>query len=303
MQEPTAAPPAPPPRKPYPGIAQAFLLLLLLWGAMVVLQAGVMAVHLIGHPEALRHLLEQGGDQGLPLVPMLLIGNTGAFLLVLLLGSKLSRSSLAGIFPFHFRAGYVLVFLTLIPACAGGATLISELDNVIRTVLPPGLRDFMGALDRSMFDMIRHSYWPAVAALVIMAPLTEELFFRGLLLHGFRLRYGRTKAMVASAAFFSLAHLTPNQLIPAFLAGIFLAWLLLETRSLWLTLFTHAVFNGTAAISVGLALRSGQLEPPLTPALNPWYVDLGALVVMGIGLAATVLVVRRLPSEASVREV
>jgi membrane protease YdiL (CAAX protease family) len=270
---------------------------------MLVLQVGVAAVRLIGNPEGLQDLMNGSGVPNDLLVPMLLIGNTGAFLFVLLLGWRLSRERLSSLFPFRMSPIYLAIFLPLLVSSVSGAFLISELDNAIRMLLPQGIRDFMGLLDRSMFNMIRESYWPAVAALVVMAPFTEELFFRGLLLHGFRRRYGMRKAVVASAAFFSLAHLAPNQLVPAFLAGIFLAWLLLRTRSLWMTVFTHAAFNGTAAVSVGLALRSGESEPSLTPELQPWYLDATMLLILAVGIAATVFLVRRFHPDSGEPEV
>ena len=83
-------------------------------------------------------------------------------------------------------------------------------------------------------------------ALAVATPVTEEIFFRGFVFSGLRARLGAGWAMVASAAVFSLFHLSVGVLIPVFITGLLLAWLYRRTGSLWPSIFAHAGQNALA---------------------------------------------------------
>ena len=55
--------------------------------------------------------------------------------------------------------------------------------------------------------------WGALLAVVIVAPLTEELLFRGVILRGLLLHYSAPKAVIASSLMFGLVHLNPWQAV------------------------------------------------------------------------------------------
>lgn len=95
----------------------------------------------------------------------------------------------------------------------------------------------------------------ALAVLVVcVAPLVEELIFRGVLLSGL-MRYMKAGWAVAlSALIFGCVHLPDFKFswyaIPDLvLLGVVLAWLRLRTRSLWPAVAAHAVNNLLATIS------------------------------------------------------
>lgn len=77
---------------------------------------------------------------------------------------------------------------------------------------------------------------------VLLAPLTEELLFRGLTLHLFA-PYGEKRAMLFSALAFSLAHASLFQIPYAFAAGLLLAAVATVGRSLLLPLVFHVAYN------------------------------------------------------------
>jgi len=90
-----------------------------------------------------------------------------------------------------------------------------------------------------------------VFAVVIFAPLAEEIFFRGVAYAGWRREHGVRRATIASAVLFAIIHFSLLGLVPIFLLGLWLAWLYERTRSLLASIVLHATFNG---ISVALAL-------------------------------------------------
>ena len=83
-------------------------------------------------------------------------------------------------------------------------------------------------------------------ALVIAAPILEELIFRGIILDGLLRIYSPTKAIVVSSLLFGVIHLNPWQFVGGALAGGFMGWVYFHTRSVLNTILIHAVFNLTA---------------------------------------------------------
>ena len=90
-----------------------------------------------------------------------------------------------------------------------------------------------------------------VVAIVILAPIAEEVFFRGVVFNAFLREGGRRWAFIGSAALFSLIHLSLVSLVPIFLLGLALAWVYDRTGNLLAPIAMHATVNG---ISVALAL-------------------------------------------------
>mgnify|MGYP001114456834 CR=1 FL=1 len=95
----------------------------------------------------------------------------------------------------------------------------------------------------------------------VVAPLAEEVFFRGYLYAGFRERFGIGWGAVISALLFSVVHLTPGVLVPIFFMGILLALLYEYTDSLWPSIVLHGAINSLAFIGAYLVERFPQLMP------------------------------------------
>ena len=85
-------------------------------------------------------------------------------------------------------------------------------------------------------------------AVVIVAPLAEELFFRGLWYRGLRDRWGMPTALLVSGGLFGLFHLNAGVIIPFSLVGIIFAWANEESGSLWTSIGAHAGFNGVSYV-------------------------------------------------------
>lgn len=93
--------------------------------------------------------------------------------------------------------------------------------------------------------------WLAVVAIVVLAPIAEEVFFRGVAFNAWLREAGRTIAYAGSAALFAVIHLSLVAVAPIFLLGLALAWIYRRTGNLLAPIAMHATVNG---ISVGLAL-------------------------------------------------
>ena len=80
-------------------------------------------------------------------------------------------------------------------------------------------------------------------AVVVAAPLGEEVFFRGFLFGSLRGRVGFVPAAAISAAAFALFHVTPLLVVLMFFVGFALAWLYEWRGSLVAPIGAHAMFN------------------------------------------------------------
>lgn len=90
-----------------------------------------------------------------------------------------------------------------------------------------------------------------VVIVVILAPVVEELFYRGLLLRSIERRWGAGWAVGGSSVLFGVTHFQLIQL-PALVAfGIVLGVLAVRTRRLGAPIFAHMAFN---AVTVGVLL-------------------------------------------------
>jgi hypothetical protein len=77
-------------------------------------------------------------------------------------------------------------------------------------------------------------------SLVIIAPVVEEVAFRGILLHRWSYKWGMKKAIIISSFIFAVLHIDP---IGAFVFGVGMCILYLRFQSLWVPIFCHAANN------------------------------------------------------------
>ena len=88
---------------------------------------------------------------------------------------------------------------------------------------------------------------PGVIAGVILAPIAEEILYRGILLRGMlKMRWYPWIAIPMSALLFSIMHGTTYQTIDIFPFGIIVGWLYWRTKSLNPGIFMHIVNNAIA---------------------------------------------------------
>lgn len=80
-------------------------------------------------------------------------------------------------------------------------------------------------------------------AMVIAAPILEELIFRGIILDGLLKNYSPIKSIFISSFLFGLVHLNPWQFLGGLLFGSFIGWVYYRSKSLSLSIIIHAVVN------------------------------------------------------------
>lgn len=91
-----------------------------------------------------------------------------------------------------------------------------------------------------------------LALLAGLAPLVEELVFRGLLYGWLAGRWGAGMAVVGSSAAFAAAHVEPAHAILVLPLGLMFGWLRWRSGSLWPSLVAHMGNNGLAVLAASL---------------------------------------------------
>jgi membrane protease YdiL (CAAX protease family) len=124
--------------------------------------------------------------------------------------------------------------------------------------------------------------WIAHALIaVIVAPVVEEVLFRGVLMHRWALKWGTRTGVLVSSALFAIGHV---ELLGHFLFGLAMAALYLRTRSLWVPIAAHALNNFlVSALMLPGIFHPEKPEERMTLATlqSQWWVGLLVLVTGG----------------------
>lgn len=103
-----------------------------------------------------------------------------------------------------------------------------------------------------------------IFAAVIVAPLCEEIVFRGYLYPAAKKFVGPWAAGACSALVFAAAHGSLAALLPLFVFGCLLVFIYEKTGSLWAPVAVHFCFNGaTVIIQMGARYYDLSLDAPL----------------------------------------
>ena len=260
-----------------PGFWMAVLLVLLVLGIQIALSIPLAVANLViehGMHRAAPHLERQP----------ILIGciNIVACGGAIALGLWLNRLGFRRAFP-AWRISAQQVFGVAV-SLIGAAVLLSEADNAFRSVLPPPrfLIDRMKEMFLSEENVVSR-----VWLLVIIAPITEELLFRGIILRGLLSRHLPATAVVVTAILFTVLHLNPWQFPSALSLGIVLGWFYVRSGSVAICILGHAIYNSTVVVFPVLPWHIPGMTPPSDLTIvefQPWWLDLVGLVVLVVGL-------------------
>ena len=129
------------------------------------------------------------------------------------------------------------------------------------------------------------SAWLVFLGVVLVAPLCEELLFRGVLLSTYQKRLA-VHAVWVVGILFAFLHPSLDQVLGALFAGTVAGWLVYRTRSLWAGVLMHAGTNlvGGALVLLTSLAAPGALEEAAQTADTGAMAWIGALVWGAIGL-------------------
>ena len=90
---------------------------------------------------------------------------------------------------------------------------------------------------------------------VFVAPVCEEVFFRGFVFAGLLRGMSAGWAIILSALIFAVAHGDPGSFAVLLIIGLALGFLRWRTKSLWPGILLHTLNNGVAALAIILTMH------------------------------------------------
>jgi len=102
------------------------------------------------------------------------------------------------------------------------------------------------------------SFAMMIAAIVIVgiAPMLEELFFRGFILQGLVNKIGPYFGALLTALLFAVVHLQFSSFIPIFILSLVLSVLFIRSKSIWPCIIFH-IINNAVAFTIELLMIKG----------------------------------------------
>ena len=81
-------------------------------------------------------------------------------------------------------------------------------------------------------------------ATILLAPVAEEMFFRGILYPAIKQAGFPRLALWGTSVVFAAIHLTPVIFLPLLVLALLLVWLYEKTNNLLAPIAAHSLFNG-----------------------------------------------------------
>lgn len=169
----------------------------------------------------------------------------------------------------------VVPVIALVPALV---LLGSGLTELLVRIAP------LSGWEQEMLDQLADDSLAAVVLVCVLAPVLEEMLFRGLILRGFLARYPRWPAILGSALLFGAAHLNLYQFAVCSLGGVLLGWLYERTRSLIPGIALHAAYNAAVTWAEWQQAKA-PADPWWDGSLLAWALALGLAGLSGLALA------------------
>ena len=129
-----------------------------------------------------------------------------------------------------------------------GFSIISdELGRIINIIVPTP--DYIIDIDNILMPDNLFGFIMMVIVLTIIAPIGEELLFRGFLQKFLEDHWKDvTRAVLVTSLFFALIHLNPFWAIQIYILGVVLGYVAWRTQSIYPSLVFHGVINGMALL-------------------------------------------------------
>jgi membrane protease YdiL (CAAX protease family) len=152
-------------------------------------------------------------------------------------GGKITRTLSWGVGGYAASMPLVLVLLYL-------SSIVFHQQPVTGNPLLPMLTEASSPAERLLFFV----------TISVLAPLFEEIFFRGFPFNSFRARLGTVAGTVLSAFLFAVIHFDFAVFLGLFAIGIMLSVVYYRTQSLAAPILLHCFWNTTTLITVQLLL-------------------------------------------------
>ena len=253
------------------GLTAKFVLFQIGFFVLIGIVSGFRAAINGRHPPA---------DGGIDPVSLLFVNSLAAFLV---LRGQLQKSQLPWSEFFRARSRWIMLLPAFAFIMIGEVVTFSEAGNWMMFVMPPP--QWLRAQFAPMNDLVGHPF-SAPFDLIVVAAVTEEFLFRGLILRGLMAKISPARAVAISAGLFALMHLNPWQMPLAFILGLVFGWVYLRTRSLALCIAGHGFHNAVSLLAAGLPFTIDGFNREHAPTIilfQPWWFNLLGVAAFALG--------------------
>ena len=139
-------------------------------------------------------------------------------------------------------------------------------------------------IEQRLFITAKETNYPLIyngiqfVSIVILAPLLEEVLFRGIILQRWSVKWSVVSGIILSSLFFGLLHFN---VLGLFNFGLVMALLYLRTHSLWLPIILHSL-NNLIAVSLDLTavvFKNGAAFYTVEELQSTWWQGLIAIAL------------------------
>ncbi len=187
---------------------------------------------------------------------------TGSVYVFGVLRNKVSWKSI-GVSPAENLKRYALIGVGLAVAIIPLRLLVGALALLVETLI---FGEVTSLNIRGEILSVGFDTWYGIVLMIlsvgILAPIAEELFFRGLLFDFFKQKTGVTWAILITSLLFGMAHYDSLAVVgSSFVMGLAMAYAVEKTRSLWIAIFMHIATNTGAVILMVLLMQLQDFLP------------------------------------------
>jgi len=261
--------------KPYPGLLQTLQLFFYYIGLAFVLMVFTTVIGMIFNAEVHNDRVIVTAVASAALIFALLIG---------LHKTKASGHEVLPFMKFDWKPFALLLVITIGVRCfySGAVSFLTmvfpQFDQVIQSSI------------EKVFKIYEIGYIFSFIFVVIIGPVTEELFCRGIVLRGYTQRYGIKKAILYSSIIFGIIHVQPGQIIQGIILGYILGWTFVLTKSLISCILIHAFSNLTSYLVFFIFMR-GNVDTKESASLEDFIIS---IILTIVGIIISIIVFRHL---------
>jgi len=202
---------------------------------------------------------------------------------VALLGARWSRLQTSHALSWRWPSanGWKLFFL----GGAAGLFMLTPavwLQQISSRFLPKIGTNLIQQLEKQ--DPSLHALLLISIAVVIAAPLAEEMFFRGFAFRGLITRKKFWPAAILVSIVFAVIHIEPANILPIFVLSLVLCWFQWRTSSVIPPIIGHATYNGVQIVAWLIARNRPDFDLEMDSSSQP-------IPISAVALSAFLLIV------------
>ncbi|PJZ57447.1 CPBP family intramembrane glutamic endopeptidase [Leptospira barantonii] len=141
---------------------------------------------------------------------------------------------------------------------------------------------------------------------IVLAPFSEEIYFRGFIFWGLLKNYSFRISLFVSSILFAFVHINPSQMPGAILIGLFSGFVLYRSKNILFSILVHLTYNTLVFVLPFLIINLGLHSENYFHLKVGWYtidlIDFLGFVSILIGLPLFLKFDKRLKDEFNIPE-